>query len=300
MAGLQKIFTDNYSIAPTVPGFIRLLKGTRPANNEVASVAANILDNGSSIVLNHTKFTAVNNGRCDLISPITIPIKSSQTNQVPTCIRWVSAVAATTSLMDIDVNNVAGTSNALINTMSISTGNTVQITDLRLILKLNNGLSMSPVLLNALLETFTGYPSTRGYVGALLMGCSWVLDSSGYQITTPLAIEAWSGTVPATSEIAPTGTLLWKKTISFEENCIFTPGPNILFVKNLYAANAIANGTPTFIRIVKDAVDYSPYTYPKMVIQLPVSSAVSFNNPTMATGAINMLNPFSFHILPVA
>lgn len=294
-------FTEN--AAPVISGTtaIRLSKGIMPWNPSV-SILANAttwLDNSSVISISQSNFTGIANGKCQLIAPITIPIRSSQVAQIPTFIRLQIANTSTTGFYDIEVNSTPGPSNAVINSMSISTGDVVQITDLRFALKPQNDLKMTPILYDAMLHAMIGRNFTSGYNGALLFGWPKIMNNAGGESNAVLAIEAWDGIPPASSEDDATGTLLWKRTIPVTETSIFSTINGLVISNRPHTTNATANGVPTYIRVVKNAITSSPHIYPKLTLQLEVGKHVSFYRPTMITGQTNTLDMFSFHLLPI-
>lgn len=297
----SSLFTEDYSYLRNPISVIRLAKVPIPSSPTVTIAAADWLDNASTIEFSSSNFSAVSGGRCDLVTPVTIPIRSSQVNQVPRFIRLQNNTASTTGFIDIDVNNVPGTSNAIISSISISTGNTVQITDMRFIIKPINGIKMTPALYNCILQRIIGFPAANiGYGGSLMFGWPKVINSAGSEVNAVLAISAYDGVPPESSEDAATGTLLWKRTIPTTEGSMFSMlAPFNILSNKIHTSNALATGTPTYIRVVKNAITSSPFVYPQLTLQLEVGKHVSFYKNQMATGVSNTLEQFSFQILPM-
>lgn len=294
-------FTENPASVNLGFTAMRLSKGAMPWSPSVviAASATTWLDNSSVIAISQSNFTGIVGGKCQLIAPITIPIRASQVAQIPTFMRLQSANTSTTGFYDIEVNSTAGPSNAVINSMSISTADVVQITDLRFALKPQNDLKMTPILYDAMLHAMIGRSFTPGYNGSLFFGWPKIMNNAGGESNAVLAIEAWDGIPPESSEDDATGTLLWKRTIPTTETSIFSTTNGLVISNRPHVTNAVANGVPTYIRVVKNAITSSPYVYPKMTLQLEVGKHVSFYRPTMITGQPNTLDMFSFHLLPI-
>lgn len=295
-AVLAGTFTEAYSSSLLFPNSLRLVKGIMPDSPATTLTAGNILDSGA-VPLTVSSFSAVSNGRTDMISPLTIPIKSAVVSQVPSFIRIQNS--SSVGMFDIDVNNIAGPSNAIINSMSVSTGDVVRLTDLRFIFKNTSSVSMTPGFYSSILRLIMGSPTAEGYSNKLLFGWPKVINSSSAETNAVLTIEAYDGDIPASSEDAATGTLLWKRTIPTTEASIFSVTGNIVNSARAHTSNALATGIPTYVRISKAAITAGTYVYPKLTMQFEVNKHLIFYNPKMTLGVSNTLDTFSFHMLTV-
>jgi hypothetical protein len=100
-----------------------------------------------------------------------------------------------------------------------------------------------------------------------------------------VTVEAWDGAIPSNSSATPTGVKLWSKAIT--SNDLFAVSGLSASIISNQTANAIASGTPTFIRVTKAAYDVIPATS----LQAPVSAqnGALFANTTMVSGQSNTL-----------
>lgn len=291
---LLGLFTENYSTTVSTVAQLRLCKGIIPASPATALVAGDILDS-AAIAITHSLFTSPANKSAQLINPLTIPIKASVTNAVPTFIRLQTSGAV--GILDIPVAGTPGADNAVISSMSISTGQSVQITSLRLALSGLNDLVMSTAYYNNILRLLLGSPTAEGDSNRLMGTWGKVINSSAAEANAVLAIEAYDGTVPLTDDETPAGTLLWKRTVPTTEIAILSVVGASIYSNRTHQASALASGVPTFIRIVKNAITSGTNVYPRLCIQLTIEKHASFYQTAMVTGVVNTLEQFNLALL---
>lgn len=293
---LRGTFTELNSVVPAVVAQLILSRGAIPPSPSVAISAADNITSGT-VALTHSLFTSPAAGSIQLLGPLTIPIKSSVVDAVPTFIRLQTSGAI--GVLDIPVSDVPGPDNAVISNVLISTGQSVQITSLRVALSGFNDLVMSTAYYNGILRLMFGVPTAEGWGNRLLGTWSKVLNSSGSEANAVLAIEAYDGAVPATDDEVPAGTLLWKRTVPTSElPSVLTVVGNSIYSNRTHQAAALASGTPTFIRIVKNAITSGTAVYPRLCIQLTLERHVGFYQTNMVTGVVNTLEQFNLSMLP--
>lgn len=291
---LQATFTDYHSATVSVIAQLRLCKGTIPVSPATAVAAADIIDS-AAVAISHSLFSAPSNGVVQMLNPLTVPIKASVTNAVPSFIRLQTSGAV--GILDIPVSSSPGPDNAVISSMSISTGQSVQITSLGLTLSGLNDLVISPAYFNGLLRLLLGSPTAEGNANRLMGTWAKVINSSAAEANAVLAIEAYDGAVPTTHDETPVGTLLWKRTIPTTEVAVLSVVGSSIFSNRTHQASALATGTPTFIRVVKNAITSGTNSYPRLCIQLTTDKHVGFYQSSMVTGVVNTLDQFNLSLL---
>jgi len=294
---LQGTFTENYSAAPAVVGQLILSRGAMPISPSVAISAADNITSGT-VAIAHSLFTSPADGSIQLLSPLTIPIKTSVVDAVPTFIRLQTTVPV--GIIDIPVSDTPGLDNAVISNVLISTGQSVQITSLSVNLAGFNDLVISKSYLDGILRLMFGFPTAAGHNNRLMGTWSKVINSStSAEVNAVLAIEAYDGAVPLTDDETPAGTLLWKRTIPTAElPAVLSVINNSIYSNRVHQANALATGIPTFIRIVKNAITSGTGVYPRLCIQLTIEKHVGFAQTEMVTGVSNTLSQFNLSMLP--
>jgi len=125
--------------------------------------------------------------------------------------------------------------------------------------------------------------SSIGVGGYFCFGAGVVTNSSGSASPASTIIDIYDNpTIPNSANDDPTGTLLWRYTVSnlnlVSGKSIFLVVGNTVNLEVPLTANAIASGTPKYIRIYREAITVSNSFYPKIVLQMPVGEGTGYAN----------------------
>ncbi len=292
---LKNIFVDySQTIYPLT--HFQLCKGNIPLTTTVNGMPTADTLGSAFTALSGSNFTAPVNGASNLISPVTIPIKAGVTNQTATYMRGVWS-SDSYPLMTIDVSASSSASAAKFNQLTVSTGNTIQLTGLNFSLQNTTDTLLSTAFYNNILAYLLGKTTGQGYTNSLMFGYPKVYNvSTGAEVNAVLAVEAYDGVVPTDPEAAG-GNLLWKSTIATTSTSYLEVNGSCISSTRQLTANATATGTATYIRIIKNAITTGGTVYPKLTMQLKVGVNCFFNTPNMVTGQSNTLEQFNVLIL---
>jgi hypothetical protein len=169
---------------------------------------------------------------------------------------------------------------ALLNkTTGLLAGDQLILMDMRIAIKTQGDFSFNNALAGAILRNIIGSVDWyTGYAGGLGFGHGYSLNQSGAisSSSTGLVFEIYDSLIiPASANNEATGTLLWKKTYvdpSQGQNSLFYVVGNSVTLSASMSANAIASGTPKYLRIYKEGIETTDTRYPKLVIQVPVNT----------------------------
>lgn len=209
---------------------------------------------------------------------------------------------STDPLIDIPVSTSPARGVAVLSTVNVSTGWTLDLLDLRLKIATVGDASISPSIANYLLMMLTGQPNpfvdiTNSaevpYLGAF---SSFYRDPSNNELDDlTTEIIAYSGPIPVSASAPLAGnTILWQKSLSSYGNQFDVVGGSVSLLGSL-VSTAISSGTPSFIRIIRPSVDHSgevgsalhDVVTPICVTQIPVggpASACSFVPAVLTSG----------------
>jgi len=292
-------------------GFITLCSGAPPGiagalpDSQILSGTAAA---GSGVNFPVNSWSIPSRGVCILINGVQIPIRTSlPINKVPSFVR-----IGTYSMpgMEVPIDTVKGPENFVISSLNpVVSGGSVVLKDARLKIQTEGPFSLNNALANAILANWTGSMSTLlGYGGNLMFGWPTAWLPNGSAASSPLVFEAFDGPVPLSANDDATGTKLWSRSLS---NLAASAGvlsvvTNTISLSTTPTANAIADGTPTYVRISKAALSGTDaggaeYNYPKMVIQAPVGEGagyVTFDRTTFVAGQSAALNSFTMVFYP--
>lgn len=271
---------------PGVTGFnasnAQLFAGPRPADPTVTSgitalSAVKALPVGTWLV--------ASNGVAALAAPVAFTATATGTVSF---VRFYYG-SGTSPVLDVDVGVLASGEKAIVSTLSAVSGQTVNLTDLRFRVATSGDACVSPSVANEIVNTWANNPTATvsNSYGALAGFSKYNLDTGLYDRT--VTVEAWDGPIPANSSATPSGTKLWSKSISGNE-LFGVSGLSAALMQN-QTANAIASGTPTFVRATKAAYASIPATS----MQAPFSAlnGVQFANSAMVSGVSNTLTNFT-------
>lgn len=279
--------------------------GDFPGSTSEVISTTNILTAGTA-PNNYTLFTGSNwsvpsEGVTILASGVSGLIKSSglPAGAAISFIRLLSN-SGSVPIFDIPVDIAKGVDNAVLSKISgIVANEQVVLKDLRMKIVTKGGFSFNNALASAILRHIVGIPNTLlGYYGALMFGQGYVYETSSVTIASPLYMDIYDGaTIPESANLEPTGTLLWKSTISTSSTSYLEVNGTCISSTRQLTANATATGTATYIRIIKNAITTGGTVYPKLTMQLKVGVNCFFNTPNMVTGQSNTLEYFNVLIL---
>jgi hypothetical protein len=224
------------------------------------------------------------NGVAALASHIGFPVTA---NGSLSFIRFYTATNQ--PILDVDVGLVASGEKAIVSTLTATSGQVINLQDMRFRVATSGDTCVSPSVANEIVNTWANnLNATVSYSFSSLSGFSKHNPEVG-DYTKTVTVEAWDGPIPANSTATPAGVKLWSKSIT-GDNLFQVSGMAAALMQN-QTANAIASGTPTFVRAVKAA--YS--TIPATSMQAPVSAlnGVQFANADMVSGASNTLTNFT-------
>lgn len=269
---------NNYTI-----GFARLFAGQRPADPTITSGITALSDVKSLPI---GTWLVASNGVAALASAVGFAATATGT---PSFIRFYYAGNAVAPILDVEVGLVSSGEKAIVSTLSAVSGQTVNLTDVRFRVATSGDTCVSPSVANEIVNTWANNINATVHVGY-----GYLAGFSKFNIVTAsydraVTVEAWDGPIPSTSSATPTGTKLWTKSISGNE-LFAVSGLSAALMQN-QTANAIASGTPTFVRATKAAYSSIPATS----MQAPVSplNGVQFANETMVSGVSNTLTNFT-------
>lgn len=259
----------------------RLFEGAQPAN---PNITGGVTPLSLPFALNHELWSAPAAGVLTLADPfLEIPTNVTGTAS------FLRLYAVGAPLMDIPVSTTPGDGVAVLSSLSAVSGSALHLTDLRIKLNTVGAMSVSPVVANYFLLALIGAPNpymheSSGhevpYLGALSAG--WRESSTLETLNDhPTVLMAYAGDVPS-SATDPIGsaTLLWSHTGIPARDLVDPVGAGLALTATV-TANAVATGTPSFLRVVRPAVDYSFGGYldgvvtPECVVQIPVGGAAS-------------------------
>lgn len=262
----------------------QLFGGPQPSH---PTITAGIVPLSTSLyTLTHDRWSAPAAGVVTLADPIEIPINATGT---ATFLRIYGAYGSG-NLMDIPVSTTPGDGVAVLSSLSAVSGSALHLTDLRIKLNTVGAMSVSPVVANYFLLALIGAPNpymheSNGhevpYLGALSAG--WRETSTLETLNDhPTVLMAYAGDVPS-SATDPIGsaTLLWSRTGIPARDLVDPVGAGLALTATV-TANAVATGTPSFLRVVRPSNDYTSMggyldgvVTPECVVQIPVGGAAS-------------------------
>ncbi|MDO9571186.1 MAG: hypothetical protein Q7J58_17690 [Hydrogenophaga sp.] len=262
--------------------YAQLFSGARPADPTITSgitalSAVKTLPVGTWLV--------ASNGVAALAAPVGFTATATGTVSF---VRFYYG-SGTGPFLDVDVGLLASGEKAIVSTLSAVSGETVSLTDLRFRVATSGDTCVSPSVANEIINTWA-----KNISATVANGFGHLAGFSKYNLATAsndrtVTVEAWDGPIPANSTVTPAGTKLWSKSISGNE-LFATSGMSAALITN-QTANAIASGTPTFVRATKAAYDVIPATS----MQAPVSAlnGVQFAKAEMVSGVSNTLTNFT-------
>ena len=294
---LNAVFGISYGTAVMTAANFMLCKGIMPASPEGQPLIPAGDKLSGYIAMGPIAFITPTGKTTSLASSIAIPIAASVTSQTPTFIRIFGNATETYPVMDIPVSLTQEAGKAQISSMSVSTGDAVQLLKLNLSLANGSDMLLSDAIYNVTLSSITQKTSVHGYINSLRFGKADVYNNStGALVSHPLTIEAYSDIALNNIDDVPT-ELIWSKTITAAEGVYLTVSGNNVFSNKTITANAVANGQATYIRLIKEAVTAGTANYPKMVLQLKVGVNCFFSNPNMTLGQPSTLEQFNAVLL---
>jgi hypothetical protein len=219
--------------------------------------------------------------------------------------------------MDIDVSATKGTQLAQISSIvPVVAGQVIALTDLRFKIATSGPVSFNNTFASAILKQLTAQtsyspaPSSGNlgyYAGLPFTENASVSTGSMIVAAAPIVATAYDGPIPESANAQATGTKLWEKSYSSTAGSnIWGVSGNTMTMEHTFTANAIADGTPTYIRIVKNELitiaSGSAYAanYPRFEVQIPVGDGAGFANFTMTNfvaGQSATLNTFTISFL---
>ena len=292
---------------------LQFCHGEFPGSTSTVISATNILNSGSApndnVAFSGTNWSVPSEGVAILASSISGFIKSSGL-PVGAAISFIRLLASNgiTVLFDIPVDIAKGIDNAVLNKVyGIVAGEQIILKDLRIKIVTKGEFSFNNALAASLIRVITGNPNLNiGYAGALLFGHGYVMSDSGAATASPLIMDIYDGTtIPESANAEPTGTLLWRKSISDAATVmpsIFNVNGTSVSLSSSQSANAVASGVPKYLRIYKNGITTSEgNNYPKLVMQMPIGSGVgyaSIDRTTIVSGQSVSVIETSFVIQP--
>lgn len=292
---------------------LQFCHGEFPGSTSTIISATNILNAGSqpndNIAFSGTNWSVPSEGVAILASPISGFIKSTGL-PVGAAVSFIRLLAAngTTALFDIPVDVAKGIDNAVLSKIyGILAGEQITLKDLRIKIATKGEFSFNNALASSFIRVITGNPNLNiGRSGALLFGHGYVMSNSGAVTASPLIMDIYDGsTIPESANNEPTGTLLWRKSISDVATVmpsIFNVSGTSVSLSSSQSANAVASGVPKYMRIYKNGITTSEgNNYPKLVMQIPIGTGTGFasiDRTTITSGQSVSLNEVSFIIQP--
>jgi hypothetical protein len=260
-------------------GFAQLFAGARPGDPTITSGITALSANRS---LPPGTWLASSNGVSALANSIGFTATASGTVSF---IRFYFYGNQAVAILDVDVGLVSSGAKAIVSTLTAVSGQTVNLTDMRFRVAAFGDTCVSPSVANEIVNIWSHNEAvtvSNSYSNLAAFSKRNVV-SGVYD--RPVTVEAWDGIIPANSSATPTGVKLWSKAIT--SNDLFAVSGLSASIISNQTANAIASGTPTFIRVTKAAYDVIPATS----LQAPVSAqnGALFANTTMVSGQSNTL-----------
>lgn len=308
---LKTVFETGYIGTPITN--VALYKGAlpssilqTPADTELLSTPSLGAAPGGTVNIPYeTAWALPSSGVTMLSSALPLYIRSTglPTSPIPGFLRFFNS---STPYLDIEVSAIKENKKAQISSMSaVTAGQVLALSDIRFKLATSGPLSFNNSLASAILRclTTTIYlekiisTSSSGYeFGYGSIQDPYVLGGGGFA-AVPIIIEAYDGAIPASANDAPTGTKLWTQTYTDNNSIsIWLISGNSLGLNYTFSANALASGTPTYLRIYKNQYNNPPMFVPKMVIQAPVGVGdgyAQFTANTFTAGQEVSLNSFT-------
>lgn len=207
----------------------------------------------------------------------------------------------TEACLDIEVSNIRESKKASISSVAAVTASQVlALMDIRFKINVSGPLSFNNAFAGAILKGLTVYPGQIGNtnVGSygLFAGFPYCQNDAGAPTAVAITAEAYDGPVPASCNDEATGTKLWSKSYSSTTGAnIWSANGNSLELVYTFTANAIASGTPTYVRITKSEYTTGSARYPRMVVQAPIGIGVGyaqFSANNFVAGSSVSLNSF--------
>jgi len=261
-----------------------LFAGTQPANPTITSGITQL--HSALVSLPGGTWFPPSNGVSALASPIGI---TANTTGTASFLRLYGDSAGI-PLFDVPVGLPGSGSPAIMPSLNATSGASLQVSDLRFHVAASGALCFSPNVSNNIVGQISANQAT--WTGGAAFS-KYNIDSGLYDRTVTL--EAWDGPIPTDPYATPTGTKLWTKALA-GDNLFAVSGMGMSLLSN-QTANAIASGTPTFVRATKAA--YS--TYPQSVLQAPIggpTNGVMFSAETFTSGASVTMTNFTVIFAP--
>lgn len=292
---------------------LQFCHGDFPASTSTTISATDTLTAGTApnnfTIFNGTNWSVPSEGVTILASAISGLIKSTGL-PAGAAISFVRLFSNSSSvpIFDIPVDIAKGADNAVLSKISgIVANEQIALKDIRMKIVTKGDFSFNNALASAILRHIVGNANTLiGYYGALMFGQGYVYDTGAGTIASPLIMDIYDGTIiPESANMEPTGTLLWRKQISDGSGAqpnIFSISGTSVTLSSSQSANAIATGTPKYLRVYKNGVTTpGGLNYPKLVLQIPIGNGVGFasiDRTTVTSGQSVSLNDVSFIIQP--
>lgn len=175
-------------------------------------------------------------------------------------------------VFDIPLGLSGTNASGVVSSLTASVGVPVSVTDLRIKLNTAGNLSVGSALANLFLSSIVNsdYMGNPFFIASAASKWNPIANDFSKTVT----VNVYDGSIPAKADDAATGTKLWTKSIS-SNNLFSVTGLGVSLAEGL-TANALASGTPTYIRVVKAAYSGTlpqtgvPHSWPATVFQLPI------------------------------
>lgn len=304
----------------------RLYRGTLPSaltdtlsdTNCLSTTGAGGISAGETTMPSTICWAIPSGGVTMLSSQVAVPIRASglPASPVPGFLRFRMG---TETVMDIEVSGNKGNQVAQVSTVApVTAGQVMSIMDMRFKIATSGAVSFNNATASAILKQMTAQtsyiaiPAAGGY--GYYTGLPYVAAFNPTTAVTtytaaPITASAYDGPIPASANLQATGTKLWEKSYSSTSEMaqnIWNVAGSGMELTHTFTANALADGTPTYIRILKNEVittgtsTVAASNYPRFELQVPVGAGSGFANFTVnsfVAGQPATLNPFTISFM---
>jgi hypothetical protein len=260
---------SNYSVAvgssPRIY-YAALMGGAMPVD---PTVTYGVTQLTQRISFDASRWLPASGGVSVLANPVAFVIATSGTVNF---IRLYAYDIVTSGVIDISLGLVTSGSSGIVDTLSAVQGNNVILTDLRASVNVIGDISVGIVIANAFLSSLGISQVDYTLLGAATTSKYYYSGTTYYGAT--VNVYLYDGAIPASADYAPTGTLLWQKTLPDTTHLFSHSGLGMSLYTTL-TANAVDSGTPTYVRIVKLTHTSLGVLYPETVFQVPVGPPIN-------------------------
>lgn len=234
-----------------------------------------IIARSATIPIAENTWLAQTNGVTMLSNPLSFTASSSADL---TFVRFLDNLS--NPVIDLELATAPSAGFGKMTSLTVVAGQTYTIDDVRFSLGETSGVSFGQGVRNYFLGHLTNgssaFNTPSGYLGAF---SSVNVEGGAPNPADIVTVRAYTGSVPANADSPATGTLILSTPLTVTQELVTVAGTG--FALNLPVAdNALANGTPTYIRVTKPATASAP----SIAFQATVGNGVILSPPTATSG----------------